>query len=113
MFENYLLNPSGITAVLNNIELPAITESQVINWLEENKRNAKYYKHVESKSDAPWTENVNGALLLIDLFDNLSDRTARFDKTVHSPMLTKWILENSAEDLRELSNLIKTVISNP
>ena len=112
MFENYLLNPSGITAVLNGVGLPAITETQVITWLEDNKHNGKYYKHVESSGDVPWTENVNGSLLLTDLFDGLSGGKVWFDKIDHSSKLTKWILENSADELRELSNLIESVIGN-
>lgn len=80
MFENYLINPGGITAVLNSIEPSSIAEPQVINWLEENKENPKYYKHVEFNRNAPWTENVNGSLLLADLFNGLSDGKVWFDK---------------------------------
>ena len=113
MFENYLLNPSGITAIINGQDLPEITEPQVLSWLDENKTHSKYYKGIKSSGDDQWTENVNGALLLIDLFESLSAGKVRFEKTVHSPMLTKWLLENSAEELRELSDLIKSVLSNP
>lgn len=113
MFENYLLNPSGITAVLNSQNLLAITEDQVINWLEQNKNNGKYNRGIKSTDNDLWTENVNGALLLYDLFESLSAGKVHFEKTIHSPMLTKWLLENSAEELRELSDLIESVISNP
>jgi predicted ATPase len=110
MFENYLLNPSGITAVLNNLELPEITEQQVKTWLQQNQTDAKYYKHTNRTDD--WTENVNGALLLGDLFASLSGAKVSFDKTVHAPMLTQWLVDNSPEELKELSELLKSVLNN-
>lgn len=113
MFENYLLNPGAITEVLNRLELRTVTEPQITNWLEQNHADVKYYKRVNHSSDVPWTENVNGALLLIDLFNSLSGGKIWFDKTVHSPMLTKWFLQNAPEELRELSDLIKLAITNP
>jgi hypothetical protein len=110
MFENYLLNPSGITAVLNSSKIP-ITESDVVNWLKQDKTNPKYYKPLKISSDDSWTEDVNGARLLEDLFADLTSKQVAFDKTIHSPMLTQWLLENSPEDLRELSDLLKDIIS--
>jgi predicted ATPase len=112
MFENYLLNPSGITAVLNTLDIPTITEAKVINWLEQNKTNPTYYKPTKLREDGSWTENVNGALLLGDLFANLSATKVAFDKTLHSPLLTEWVLTNSSEELLELSKLIESVLSN-
>jgi energy-coupling factor transporter ATP-binding protein EcfA2 len=112
MFENYLLNPSAITTVLNSSETTGITESDVVIWLERNKTNSKYYKPLKTGSDSSWTENIDGALLLYDTFAHLTGRQVYFDKTTHSPMLTQWLLENSPEDLRELSDLLKGVLSN-
>ena len=112
MFENYLLNPSGITVVLNSLGLSKITKRQVSRWIEKNKSHPQYYKNVRSGHDDQWTENVNGALLLFDLFKKLSNGKLPFVKTVHSPMLTKWLLENSCEELRDVSDLIKSALSN-
>jgi hypothetical protein len=112
MFENYLLNPSGITAVLRSSEATGITESDVVNWLEQNQTNSKYYKPLEIGSDVSWTENVDGALFLYDLFTHLTSSQVHFDKTTHSLMLTEWLLEHSREDLRELSDLLIQILSN-
>jgi len=112
MFENYLLNPTGIASILSTQDLPTITESQVSNWLEQNKTASRYYKGVKSHGDEPWHENVDGAALLFDLFKDLSAGKVHFEKTVHSPMLTKWLLHNSAEELRELSDLTERILSD-
>jgi len=111
MFENYLLNPSAIAAVLNILDQSEVTEPQVSSWIEQNKTNAKYYKDIKCSTDQPWTNNVNGAVLLFNAFKSLSGGKISFVKTEHSPMLTKWLLENSLEELRELSNLIENVLS--
>jgi hypothetical protein len=112
MFENYLLNPIGITEVLNRSETTRVPESDVVTWLKRNEANPKYYKPLKASREDPWTNNVNGALLLEDLFAHLTSKQVTFDKTTHSPMLTGWILENSPEDLRELSDLLKDILSH-
>jgi predicted ATPase len=111
LFENYLLNPTGITTVLQNIE-SQITERQILGWLEQNKSKAKYYiKRPEPPDDDSWTDYVNGALLLEDMFASLTDQRVFFDKTVHSPLLTEWLLENHPRELRELSALLKRILT--
>jgi hypothetical protein len=111
LFENYLLNSTAITAVLQSHE-PQVTEQQVLGWLEQNKNEAKYYdKRFGLPGSYSWTENVNGALLLEDMFLRLTDHRVFFDKTMHSPMLTEWLLENCREELRELSDLLKNILT--
>jgi hypothetical protein len=111
LFENYLLNPAAITAVLQTLA-PQITEQQVREWLEQNKTQPKYYdRHSELPRSELWTDNVNGALLLEDLFSHLTDHHGFFDKTKHSPMLTKWLLENCPEELEALSKLLTSVVT--
>jgi hypothetical protein len=114
MYENYLLNASAIASVLNNDNgepLPkAISEVQVVEYLEQNHGAAKYYDSKYPFDEQTWRTTVDAAKLLEDLFNTLSDRREQFVKTTHSVRLTDWILENSSEDLREIAELIKKVL---
>jgi hypothetical protein len=115
MYENYLLNAPAIASVLNGgtgEPLPtAISESQVIEYLEQNRGAVKYYDSKYPFDERTWQTNVDAAKLLEDLFNTLSDNREEFVKTTHSVRLTDWILENSSEDLREIADLIKKVIT--
>ena len=113
-FENYLLNAGGIVNVLNSYadtNKVTITAADVQERIDEKRNNARYYKPLDVPAHGNWSNDVNGALLLEDLFEELSERTVIFDKTTHSPMLTDWVLKNSPEDLRDVSNLLETVLN--
>jgi len=64
--------------------------------------------------DIRGTENANdfllkfihGALLLADLFNDLSKNKVSYSKTKHSLLITEWIVENSPSDLEELKLLL-------
>jgi hypothetical protein len=117
LFENYLLNPSGITAVVNNIKdfsKRTITKRRVSKWIDEHKIEPKYHKPLKHPVgyEEAWTDNVNGALFLRDLFASLSSGLVTYDKTEHSPMLTEWVLKNAPGDLKEISDLIVGAITN-
>lgn len=113
MYENYLLNATAIAAVLNsgNGEPMPISEAQVIEHLEKHRGAAKYYDSKYPFDEQTWRTNVDAAKLLEDLFKSLSDSREQFVKTTHSVRLTDWILENTSEDLREIAELIKKVIT--
>lgn len=113
LYENYLLNPTAIVAVANAIEglsKRQVTEKQVSEWIEKHKHESKFYKPLKFSGDDTWKIDVDGAKLLADLFSELSKTRVRFDKNQHSVALTKWILENSVEDLREISNLLADIL---
>jgi hypothetical protein len=117
LYESYLLNPSAIAAVANSIKgfsRRKINEQRVRQWIDEHKREAKYYRPLKfpTANEETWTDSVHGALLLSDLFSELSKGLVQFDKKEHSPMLTEWVVKNAPEDLREISQLlVKALIS--
>jgi hypothetical protein len=114
MYENYLLNATAIAAVLNSgtgEPLPnAISEAQVIEYLEKNRGAAKYYDSKYPFDGRTWQTNVDAAKLFEDLFKELSDSREQFIKTTHSVRLTDWLLEYSSEDLKEIAELLTKVL---
>jgi hypothetical protein len=115
MYENYLLNPAAITAVINSgagEALPTpIKEQQITEYLEKHHADSKYYDSRYPFSDKTWVRDVDGATLLEDLFNTLTEAKQQFVKTTHSVRLTDWILENSSEDLTEIAELLKNVLA--
>lgn len=73
LFENYLLNPHAIAAVMNGIpgfrETPIQIE-EIQSWLETEGRTEKYLKPQKTKEvlREAWVIEVHGANLLSDLF---------------------------------------------
>lgn len=115
LYENFLLNPAGIAAVANGIRGFSdreVTEEQVQEWITEKRRDRKYFAplKVAPRNGGAWTDTVNGALLLTDLFADLSGGLVPYEKTEHSPALTAWLIENAREDLRALSDLLLEVL---
>lgn len=112
LYENYLLNVSAITAILNEQDherVTPLTESEVRQWLEDKGRDEKYGRAPASDS-VSWEEYVHGANVLGDLFGELSERRVNYDKVIHSVALTKWLINNDPEELRELADLVTTAL---
>ena len=115
MYENYLLNPLAVAAVANSIEgfsPRKITPLRVQKWIDKNRQESKYYRPLKAPSEKDaWTDNVHGAHFLEALFSEFSKGKVTFDKTDHSVALTQWVVENSPEDLFEISKLLTDVLS--
>jgi energy-coupling factor transporter ATP-binding protein EcfA2 len=115
MYENYLLNPAAIAAVAKAIEgfvgrERSLTEEDIANWLSEKRKDSKYGRPKEGKTDQPWSEYVDAAKLLGDLFSHFSETRVQYDKVIHSVQLTDWLIENSPEDLREIAGLLAGIL---
>ncbi len=114
MYENYLLNPHAIVAVTSQIEGMSadseVTLEEVEGWLECNRWESKYFgnrKVSESaRTNEVWLEKVHAAKLLEDLFEYLSGTRVTYRKVIHGTALTRWLLRNEPETLRELAQLI-------
>jgi len=117
-FENYLLNAAGIAAVCNSIKgfsVRKLSTKTIQKWLSDHRHDPRYYKplKVPTRTAKTWINTVNGALLLENLFRDLSSGLVLFEKTSHSPMLTEWILKNSPKDLADVVKLINDVMPSP
>lgn len=118
MYENYLLNPSAITAVIARIDgfidegADPITVDQVEDWLNLKGGDRKYLPprvKAEPLSE-DWLREVHGAKLLKDLFSDLSKTRVQYLKVEYGEELTRWILDNASEDLREVGDLLGSIL---
>jgi energy-coupling factor transporter ATP-binding protein EcfA2 len=118
MYENYLLIPDAIQAVMS--QLPSFSGAtpsvgQIKEWIEANGGRREYVNAPSDRVDITnpvWLESVNGARLLHDLLASLSNNTEEYRKTVHSVALTEWLIANKPEALSELKELLLSVLSS-
>lgn len=117
MYENYLLNISAITELINSIEDFSdneITEEDVNKWIEKNRNDKEYWKaatHNKTLEKENWQAEIHGAKLLDNLFKKLSNNTVEYRKVVHSVALTKIIAYKYSRDFDELINVLNPYIS--
>jgi hypothetical protein len=116
MYENYLLNPRAIASVASSIEGfrdTPVTVEEVEEWLQHHSWDDKYFGeriNEADRSDELWFQNVHGADVLKDIFEELSDSRVTFDKVRHGMALTEWLVEREPEDLAEVVDLLKRVL---
>ena len=117
MYENYLLIPTALTVLMNNLpnfSQPPIAVEQVTAWLTSKGGNTKYLSTPQQSiavTDLEWLRTVDGANLLLDLFQDLSEARYAYDKTVHSVYLTEWLLKNDLGALEELKAFLVEILS--
>ncbi len=117
MYENYLLNPAAIAAVTSQIagfRDPPVTPDEVNAAIETKRREQRYYCTPEpnERADEMWRRRIDAAGLLGDIFGEVSENRVRYDKVKHSADLTRWIVENSPGDLREVADLLAGVLAS-
>jgi predicted ATPase len=110
MYENYLLEPKAIAAVLK--ELPginkkAVTAAKIKTWMEMEVKKPGYSCNIP---DEPWLTTIDGAKVLERLFSYFSDQTIAYKKVEHGVKLTRWLLDNDSGDLRELAVLMEKLL---
>ena len=116
-YENYLLSSEAITTVLHTALRTiqtSVTLANVELWLSANGGN--YISGFNWSGDflnAEWLARVNAPRLLTDLFDQLSGVNLEYQKTVHSVLLTEWILANRPELFAELADYIQKLTPQP
>ena len=117
MYENYLLAPTALTALINSLpdfSQTPITAEQVNAWLTSKGGSEKYLsppKKSIAVTDLEWLMTVDGATLLYDLFQDLSQARYVYDKTVNSVQLTEWLIKNDAGALEELKTFLIEILS--
>jgi hypothetical protein len=108
MYENYLLNPNAIAAVASAVkgfrQTPVSTE-EVSENLARLRSDPAFYKPL-AVSEEHWYREINGALILKELFNRLSETRVSYDKVLHGVQLTEWLMRESPEELREVAALI-------
>lgn len=107
-YENYLLHPKALSAVLN--AQPSFQESptspeQVQRWLADHASDDKYFRKAKTRD---FLQDVDAPKLLGDLFSEFSDTRLEYNKVEHSLALTEWLIENDPSQLQELADILKS-----
>ena len=117
MYENYLLVPTVLTTLVNSLpdfSPTPITVEQVSAWLTSKGGSAKYLSPPQQSiavTDPEWLRTVDGANLLLDLFQDLSEARHVYIKTDHSVQITEWLLKNDPVVLEELKAFLIGILS--
>lgn len=113
MFENYIIHPKAIYAVLNSIPDVTVEEKSIIKFIDENRWKPEFIveKHTHDKTIGNWQIYVNGAKFLEKMFSALTESKVLYDKIEHSVALAEWLIDNSFEELKEYQDMIRTLIS--
>jgi energy-coupling factor transporter ATP-binding protein EcfA2 len=117
MYENFLLLPEAIQAVLSalpSFQGISVTVEEVKEWLETNGGKRAYLDEPTERVDITsktWLENVNGAKLLRDLFAGLSGNREEYRKTLHSVQLTEWLIQNKPDSLAEMKEFLESILA--
>ena len=113
MFENYLLNSIAITRLFNEVgsehEIATSVET-VSTWLAERGSGFCDGREPPQPFTPVWLESVNGALLLDQLFADLSASRLSFRKTTHTPRLTVLLHDCDDQAAKEIFDLVADVI---
>jgi predicted ATPase len=113
MYENYLLNPEAIVEVANSIEgfrpLP-LKLGEVQNAIESRTEKPTYYcDSVIPESLAERIKRVDGARILSELFNELSETRVKYEKIKHGIALTESLIKSAPADLEEILSLLRGV----
>lgn len=114
MYENYLLHPEAITAVINECDEnreEKLAIEDVKEWIDKKKYEPNYFPlKSEQISDHDWFCKVDGAKLLKELFAHFCETRLRFSKTTHSVKLTEWLIDNQPDQLSEIAGLLVNIL---
>ena len=116
MYENYLINPTALAAVMAALPgLPdsPVTEDAILEWMRVNGADSQYLpksvKAPEVFSD-DWLRVVDGARLLHAIFLELSAGTFGYDKVEYGIALTTFLCEHEPQALSEIAQLIESIL---
>jgi hypothetical protein len=115
MYENYLLSAPAIASMANEIEgfRPGhpLSEAEVEGMIQIKRQRLDFYCRGTARVPADWMQGIDGARVLSEIFAELSESRVSFEKTKHSVSLTKWLIRNDLERLREVADLLVRVLS--
>jgi hypothetical protein len=110
-YENYLIDPEAITAVLNRTATfrdgPPIEQAAVNAWLAANAENPRFFAAgAIMRTDPCWETEVNAPKLLREL----SKAREGYRKIEHSMQITAWLLEHRPTALEEVAAYLRQIL---
>jgi len=120
MYENYLLDPAAVAAMMNGIagfRDPAVSEDEVRRLFERRRgeqdqggRQLRYFCKGTVDPPADWESKIDAASLLEDAFKELSETRASYEKTTHSVAITEWLIANRPAALRDIAEFLDQLL---
>jgi AAA domain, putative AbiEii toxin, Type IV TA system len=113
VYENYLLNPKAISAVVGGIEgfrAVRVTEAEVEALIQEMEQALYACPSTADLAADGWRTSVDAAKILEKVFNQLSECRVAFSKVDLAVLLTEWLLENAPKDLKDVSDLIASCL---
>jgi hypothetical protein len=115
MYENYLLDPRSIAETMNQIpnfrEKP-ISEQEVRDLIDAKRANLRYFCPSTKTVPADWRKEIDGAVILKEIFSELSNTKESFVKAKHSVAITETLLKEKPEELREIADFLAKLLSD-
>jgi hypothetical protein len=112
-YENYLIHPAAICAILNEtvtFRAARVEPEEVADWINDNGKNHKYKAAEDAPLSGPWLNQVDAPRLLDDLFQELSESKEIYRKPLHSVDITRWLITNDRPFLNELVEYVTGLI---
>jgi hypothetical protein len=108
MYENHLLNPEAIAHVVaKGLE---VADGAPETPVSVDRARDLLSADRGGREGKDWLESVDGAALLRRVFRALSDGSLEYDKVEHGLALTRCILAKCPDELRELGDLLVSVV---
>lgn len=110
MYENFLLHPAAISNLLQNLDgqREETTPAAIERWIAEHFREYGV-KKIETTSP----ETCDAARLLGGMFDELTENRYPYRKVEYGLELTRWLLENDPDYLKELRSYVGDLLHDP
>ena len=105
MFENYLLVPEAIVAVVNSVDSSRpspVTIEEVERFIEAKRADPRYLCPSEEGSQDSWVSRIDAAKVLKEMFSLLTQTRVTYQKTDHSVALANWVIEHKPDALKEI-----------
>ena len=112
MYENYLLNPDAIAAIIAQLDnFGSFTSEDIQKWMDAHRWDREYYSLPDQNLES-WLINVHAGKFLDALFNELSENRYSYEsnKADYGVQLTTWIVENSPDDLNDIKDLLNNVL---
>lgn len=118
-FENYILHPGAIAAVLSSSSGHQVSHSDVAGWFDAN-GNRKDLVRSRGQSAAgerlyecdDWLTRVHAPNLLSALFSEIIPECPQdYRKTTHSVAIVDWLIRNEPAFLQPLASILKEIIA--
>lgn len=113
MYENYLLKPMAIEAVLLELGLgkESISAARIQEWLDQEIQKSSYYCP-KIKEREPWVKYIDGSKLLSNLFAHFAGSEFPYlsRKVEYGVKITKWLLDSDSDDLKEIAEIIQLLL---